>query len=195
MKLLLTKYLPGCTLGLALVLGMNGTAKADSVASPGTGPVVLDAGNSAATIAQYNMFVPNTLTLNPVSSTTGSGFTQTLTFNSGFDGVGGPLPESFSELFTVGTDSVLANFTGTFNVSSTTDPDMFTLDPTSFTIDGTTYSFAGLTFSDAPPFPGGSSTENVNFTSAAATPEPSSLALLGTGILGVAGVVRKRFAA
>jgi hypothetical protein len=27
----------------------------------------------------------------------------------------------------------------------------------------------------------------------AATPEPSSFALLGTGLLGVAGVVRKRF--
>ena len=78
----------------------------------------------------------------------------------------------------------------------------------SFSVNGTDTSDLGLfegagsealflDFSDSPAgtsTAAGTLTYNYTPTAVAATPEPSSVALLGTGMLGLAGMMRKRYA-
>ena len=113
-----------------------------------------------------------------------SGAATGVIFNSAFEECNnGCTNEDISLLgFGVGGNSlgsVAVNVFGgfTFNVSS-----LFGGVPlSSFTIDGGTN--AGLSVS------------SITYTPAAATPEPSSLMLLGSGVIAMAGVVRRRLSA
>lgn len=176
---------------LALCLAIPSTSLADTVSSTGFGPVTLDGANSS-----FPGFVPNTITLNgfgPTTFTPGSSFTQGFTFHSGYDGTGGAKSFSFNESLDVNGDTQLYNFAGIFTVSPTTDPDTFLLNAGIDTvIGGDIITSETITFNDMPPYPGGSNSGVITFHTVAATPEPSSLALLGTGMFGVVGLIRQK---
>lgn len=82
----------------------------------------------------------------------------------------------------------ILNFTDAPAINSVTLDSASTLDPVgfSFTSDQVAINFEGL-----PVSPGITTILDIN--TAAATPEPSGLALLGTGVLGLAGALRRRW--
>src|SRR5215216_1512763 len=130
-----------------------------------------------------------------LNTPTGSSFGNFQTFFSG-NGViaaSGTFTLTITQTVPVGgSDSFSATFTGMFSASNS-GSGVVNFTVTSVTIGGITYTITNNPLNLVPPASNNGITTVQGQITGSAVPEPTSMFLLGSSLLGIAGAVRKRF--